>query len=295
VFQTGLDEPDCSVYQFSWDLERNGRKIGIRTIHQESNMPNLKKFVLLLLPGLLISLPWSSLQAHLDKNFDRNGGHWDFFGNYHCHQSGCRMAPSRNDIMSRRPQLSNRNQDLFYLEDDWPHWMLVGGCQTVRTQILQATSEVPVSWTNPRQCEIREGKWTDPYSGEEFTRAARLELDHIIPLPYANAANGFQWDDEKRMQFANDPLNLIPVSRDSHRDKRDRGIGNWRPDQESFHCEYAAAWRDVSRKYDLDLFQRDRSRMNTILKDCDIPERDFGEKDGNTDIDIRAGGIPIPL
>lgn len=258
-------------------------------------MPDLKNVALLILPAMLAGIISIPAQAHIDKNTDLNGGHYDFFGNYHCHQSGCRMAPSRNNIMVR-PRLSNnsRDQELFYLEDDWPHWMLIGGCQNVRTQILEATSSVPVTWTNPRHCEIREGNWNDPYSGDEFVRAARLEIDHIIPPAYANAANGYQWSDEKRMQFANDPLNLIPVSRDSHREKRDRGIGNWRPDEKTFHCQYAAAWRDVSTKYDLDLFQRDRSRMNTILKDCDIPERDF-EQGKKTEVDIRANGIPIPL
>ena len=97
------------------------------------------------------------------------------------------------------------------------------------------------------------------------------------------------------MQFANDPLNLIPVSRDVHRKKRERPIGNWRPPEDAFHCEYAAAWRDVSAKYDLDLFARDRSRVNTILQDCDIPERDFEEEGDKGNVDIQAGGIPIPL
>jgi hypothetical protein len=196
---------------------------------------------------------------------------------------------------SNRSRLSNRDEDLFYIEDDWPHWMLAGGCQTMRTQVLVATSEVPVSYATPRQCEVREGRWTDPYTGEEFDRAARLEIDHIIPPVYANASNGYQWDDNKRMQFANDPINLIPVSRDIHSKKRERGIGSWRPPEESFHCEYAAAWRDVARKYDLDLFPRDRGRINTILEDCDIPESEIESVDKKADVEIRAGGIPIPL
>jgi len=264
-------------------------------------MPNLKLARQLFLISLSVPISLSAALfsntalAHLEKNTDLNGGHWDDFGNYHCHQSGCRQAPSRLDRFVRLPMtLNTRDQQDLYLAEDWPHWMLVSTCQTVRTQILEATSEVPVSWTNPRQCEIREGKWIDAYTGEEFARAARLELDHIIPLSYANAANGYQWNDQKRMQFANDPLNLIPVGRDTHRNKRDRGIGSWRPPEESFHCEYAAAWRDMSRKYDLQLYQRDESRMNTILEDCDIPEMDF-ESENDTEVDVQVNGIPFPL
>jgi len=97
------------------------------------------------------------------------------------------------------------------------------------------------------------------------------------------------------MQFANDPLNLIAVGRDIHEKKRDRGIGSWRPPQESYHCDYAIAWRDVSLKYDLDLFARDKSRMNTILEECDAPPSEIEGSDKDTDVEIRAGGIPIPL
>lgn len=258
-------------------------------------MPNLKTLIPLAAVVALAALPAAPLAAHPDKPLDRNGGHWDYFGDYHCHLSGCRIAPSRYSF-ARTNRLSNNDQDLFYIKEDWPHWMLVGQCQDMRTEILVATSEVPVTYSNPRQCEVREGKWTDPYTGEQFTRAAQLEIDHIVPPVYANASNGYQWDDQKRMQFANDPINLIAVSRDVHRKKRDRGIGNWQPPEESFHCEYAAAWRDVSEKYDLDLFSRDRSRMNRILEDCDIPEGEIEEYDtGDTDVEIRANGIPLPL
>jgi len=254
-------------------------------------MPNLKQVSLLLLSSLAATLAG----AHINKGYDRNGGHYDAFGDYHCHQAGCQMAPSRYDRFNRRNRFSNRDQDLFYNQDDWPYWVMAGGCQTMRTQVLVATSEIPVSYTNPRQCEVRMGQWTDPYTGDVYDRAARMEIDHIIPPVYANASNGYQWDDNKRMQFANDPINLIPVGRDIHRKKRDRGIASWRPPEESFHCEYAANWRDVARKYDLDLFPRDESRMNSILDECDIPEGDVESYDDGNDVEIRAGGIPIPL
>ena len=215
---------------------------------------------------LLLAAPGLS---HIEKRVDRNGGHWDQGGNYHSHEPGCRPAPHRYQFA--RTALSNRVEDLLYLEEDWPHWLLVSGCKTARTAVLEATSRGPVTWTNPRQCELREGLWIDPYSGEEYSRAARLEVDHIIPPVYANASNGYQWDDNTRAQFANDPLNLVPVSRDSHRRKRQRSIGDWQP-RDEFLCEYAQAWQDVSEKYDLDLYARDRSRMNTILDDCDTTE-----------------------
>ena len=256
-------------------------------------MPNLKK------TGLIIAslaIAWLVLpaNAHLEKKLDRNGGHWDYYGYYHCHDVGCRQAPDRFDFTTG-PRLSNRNQDLYYNEEDWPFWLTTGGCQTVRTQILEATSDTSVTWTNPRHCEIREGHWTDPYTGDEHNRAARLEVDHIVPPEYANASNGYQWDDQTRAMFANDPINLVAVGRDIHEKKRDRGIGTWLPPAESYHCEYAAAWRDVAIKYDLDLFPQDKSKMNTILDGCDIPPSDIEPLKKKGGVDIRAGGIPVPI
>ena len=225
----------------------------------------LLKPVLALSVGLVAAI---SVQAHEDKVYDLNGGHWDDWGNYHCHIDGCIPTSSRNSYRSR---LFNNGADpeLYYLKEDWPHWQLVSGCKTMRTVVLENTSKVPVTWTNPRQCEIREGLWIDEYTGEEFTRAAQLEIDHIIPPMYANTTNGYQWDLGKRTAFANDPFNLIPVSRAIHRRKSDRAIGSWRP-REEFECDYAQAWQQVSDKYELDLLARDESRMNKILNDCGI-------------------------
>lgn len=223
----------------------------------------LLKSVSIVSAGVLAA---SIAQADMTKPLDLNGGHWEPWGDYQCHTDFCVPTASRNQYRSRA--FSNPNDmDLYYLKEDWPHWELVSQCKTARTFVLEQTSKVPVTWTNPRQCEIREGLWVDEYTGEEFTRAAQLEIDHIIPPKYANASNGYQWDDGKRASFANDPLNLIAVGRDTHRKKRERGIGSWQP-REEFECQYAQAWQQVSEKYDLDLFARDISRMNKILDEC---------------------------
>ncbi len=214
--------------------------------------------------GLLLSL---SAQGHIEKDYDRNGGHWDDYGNYHCHLDGCVEMASRHMFRSRAFS-SPRDQELYYLQEDWPYWQTVAGCKTMRTVVLESTSKVPVTWTNPRQCEVREGLWIDEYTGEEFTRAAALDIDHIIPPMYANASNGYQWDYGKRVDFANDPFNLIPVGRETHRKKRDRGIGRWEP-RDEFRCEYASSWKQIAAKYELDLFASDTSRINSVLADCE--------------------------
>jgi hypothetical protein len=207
-----------------------------------------------------------AVMAHEDKQYDRNGGHYDNSGFYHCHVSGCVPAASRNQYRSR--VFSSRDMDNYYLDADWPYWLSPeGSCKNARTIVLESTSKVPVTYTNPRQCEVREGLWVDEYTGEEFTRAGALEIDHIIHPMYANATNGYQWDYSKRAQFANDPFNLIPVGRDIARKKGKRGIGSWRP-RDEYLCEYARNWQQVAEKYDLDMFATDISRINGTLEKC---------------------------
>lgn len=228
----------------------------------------MKKYTLLLV--LLSSCCVFTAQAHQEKTYDKNGGHYDDSGNYHCHVAQI-CVPTESRWETRRGILKPpRDSKLLYHEDDWPYWEYMGqGCQDARNQLLVITSQVPVTFTNPRNCVVREGLWIDEYTGEEYTRAAQMDVDHIIPPIYANSSDGYRWDYQTRLSFSNDLINLIPVSRQSHRKKRDRAIGSWRP-REEFECEYASAWLGIAEKYDLTLFSKDRSRISKILDKCGI-------------------------
>jgi len=232
--------------------------------------------VALALASCAALLPTLAVRADDFKRLDPNGGHWGQGGIYHCHIDGCIPTVNRNQFRSRA--LNRNDYNLYYLEEDWPDRIAIQGCKTARTVVLENTSRAPVTWTNPRQCEIREGLWIDEYSGEEFTRAAQMEVDHVIPPIYANASNGYQWDDGKRAQFTNDPLNLIPVSRETSRKRRQRSIGEWQP-REAFECEYATAWQALANTYDLNLFSRDSSRIKQIQERCGDNLGDAVEED----------------
>ena len=72
---------------------------------------------------------------------------------------------------------------------------------------------------------------------------------------------------DTKLQFSNDPLNLILVERREVRRKRDRGPSRYLP-REEFQCEYAMIWNQLSEKYDLQLSSRDKSTMSRILDSC---------------------------
>ena len=204
--------------------------------------------------------------AHVG-NLDRNGGH--YYGNsYHCHMPGCEYPDTFTRIGSERMVTNRREREKFFNTDDWNYELDADGdCQSTRQEVLVMTSRLPVRFTNPRNCVVRTGEWIDEYTGERFEVAMQLDVDHVIPLMYAHTHGGDRWPPGKKLQFANDPLNIVMVERREARRKRDRGPSRYLP-REEFQCEYARLWEAIAEKYDLFIENRDRNAMNKILEGC---------------------------
>jgi len=161
-----------------------------------------------------------------------------------------------------------RQREKFFNEDDWSYEEdFDGDCQSTRQEILVLTSRVDVRYTNPRNCVVRTGEWLDEYTGELFKVAVKLEVDHIIPRMYAHTHGGDRWTPEKKLAFANDPLNIMLVERREIRRKRDRGPSRYLPRAE-FQCEYINLWNQISEKYDLQLSTNDKSTISRLNADC---------------------------
>lgn len=80
---------------------------------------------------------------------------------------------------------------LTYDRDTWKHWEdFDGDCQNTRHELLIASSEVPVTFTSTTGCTVATGQWLDPYTGDTYTLASDLDIDHVIPLNYAHLHGG---------------------------------------------------------------------------------------------------------
>lgn len=198
---------------------------------------------------------------------DENGGHYNG-DSYHCHMTACELPDTFTRGGYRSVFDNPSDRDKFFNPDDWPFDIdFDGDCQTTRTEILVATSTAPVSYTNPRNCEVRTGNWLDEYTGKEFSVAAQLGLDHIIPLKYAHSHGGDAWPQNKRVAFANDPLNLILTDRKEINSKRERGPSRYLP-REQYQCDYVRQWQALADKYDLALANADKNRITVVLRTC---------------------------
>lgn len=213
----------------------------------------------------LLSMGFNAV-AHPGR-VDENGGHNDG-SSYHCHASQCEIPYSFTRGSYRSIFETPTERDKFFNPDDWPFDLdFDGDCQSTRNEILVATSTVTVRFTNPRNCEVRSGRWVDEYTGQEFTVAAPLRLDHIIPLKYAHNHGGDAWSPNKRVAFANDPLNLVLSGSKEIRRKRNRGPNRYLP-REEYHCDYARQWQTIADKYEISLPNQDRNRIDAIMKSC---------------------------
>jgi hypothetical protein len=233
---------------------------------------------ILLLVSCLLLIP--ALQAHPGA-LDENGGHYDGMS-YHCHLPACKM-PDTFTRAGRRDSLlfDPDSRDRFFNAADWPLFEgNAANCRSIKNELLVITSRSPVSFTNPRECQVRVGEWFDVYTGRTLTVASQVELDHIIPPRYAHNHGGDRWPPQKKFAFANDPANLVLTEQNQTRRKNDRGPSGWLP-REEYQCAYARQWLELAEKYDLQLGQRDRNRIVVLERNCPEDDRRPGTPAGD--------------
>jgi 5-methylcytosine-specific restriction endonuclease McrA len=139
-----------------------------------------------------------------------------------------------------------------YVRKDWPHWEdLDADCQNTRAEILIRDSRILVQFKGEVECRVVAGEWFDPYTGQVFTSASDVDIDHVIPLAHAYRFGGASWSRLKRLQFANDPDNLIAVDDQTNQGKGSKSPIAWMPPREEYWCEYLARWKMIEARYGL--------------------------------------------
>ena len=149
-------------------------------------------------------------------------------------------------------------------------WEKVRGCDT-RNIILARDVENEV--VNER-CQVTQGILSDPYTGEtiQFRRGADtsddIQIDHVVALSDAWQKGAQQLSYERRVELANDPLELLAVSGAANQQKSDGDAATWLPSNKSFRCQYVARQIAVKRKYDLWVTMAEKEAIKRILSDC---------------------------
>lgn len=123
-------------------------------------------------------------------------------------------------------------------------------------------------------CTVFSGILEDPYTGETifFERekdASAVQIDHIVALKNSWLTGAQSWDDTKRIEFANDPLNLLAVDGPANQQKSASDAASWLPKNKNYRCIYVNKQIDVKAKYGLWVTPPEKEAMVNVLQNCD--------------------------
>lgn len=156
-----------------------------------------------------------------------------------------------------------------YDRDEWGGWQDYDrDCLNTRHELLQAQSLVEVTYTSDSGCYVATGAWQGPFTGQVYTQASQVEVDHVIALRYAHEHGGAGWSALLKKVFANDPENLLIVDGGENSSKGWQGPSGYMPPNEGYHCEYARRWLHLVRKYELDIPSADRLAITGVMNGC---------------------------
>lgn len=150
-------------------------------------------------------------------------------------------------------------------------WSEVGGCD-MRNLILQRDlTEIKIL---DDACKVTAGTLHDPYTDKTiiFTRgpnsSQNVQIDHVVALSDAWQKGAQTLDQDQRVNFANDPLNLLAVDGSTNQQKGDGDAATWLPPNKAYRCTYIARQIAVKVKYQFWLTQAERDAMSRVLQTC---------------------------
>ncbi len=161
-----------------------------------------------------------------------------------------------------------------YVRSSFSHWRDPdrNGCDA-RNDILKRDLINIVYKENTEDCKVISGLLNDPYSDssiEFMLGKSEVDIDHVVALSHAWQVGAFQWSDAKRLEFANDPINLLAVSARLNRQKGDADAATWLPPAKSYRCAYVSRQVVVKVKYGLWITSAEKSAIQRVLASCPI-------------------------
>ncbi len=154
-----------------------------------------------------------------------------------------------------------------------PAWRDVdrNGCDT-RNDILRRDLTNVEFRPGTNSCVVVTGVLHDPYTGQviDFTKdqALKVQIDHVIPLSYAWGRGAETWSARQRLEFANDPVNLLAVDGPANASKGDKGPSEWLPPDQAHWCAYVLSFAGVAADYGLSVSQEDWDVMTSVAATC---------------------------
>lgn len=170
-----------------------------------------------------------------------------------CEKKGYKKN-TRHSHDGRKCTKSKKKKNTSYNRKAFKHWVDEDkDCQNTRHEVLERRSLIPVKFkiTQSKKCQVLEGKWEDFYYNEVHTKAAEIDIDHIVPLKEAWDSGAQAWPADKKMKFANDEENLAITNKKYNRQKGSQTPLTWSPIDRVYNCKYLRKWIAIKKKYSL--------------------------------------------
>ncbi|MFE0749167.1 HNH endonuclease family protein [Gordonia sp. NPDC058843] len=145
------------------------------------------------------------------------------------------------------------------------------GCDTRNDVLGRDLHDVRAGPVSSCPRAVLAGDLLSPYTGDFviFRRdrnASAVQIDHIVPLSYAWDMGAWSWPPATRLDFANDPANLVAVDGHSNQDKSDSEPARWMPPATGFWCQYAIQFVAVTKTYGLAIDEPSRRVLSEALR-----------------------------
>ena len=149
-------------------------------------------------------------------------------------------------------------------------WLRVGNCDMRNIILNRDLTNVIVN----DECKVTSGTLLDPYTGMMIQFASGeatsplVQIDHVVALSNAWQTGAQLLTHERRIELANDPLELLAVDGSANQSKGDGDAATWLPANKPFRCQYVARQIAVKAKYSLWVTQAEFDAMERVLSSC---------------------------
>lgn len=162
------------------------------------------------------------------------------------------------------------------------------GCGSATTRDTILARDLKDAVKNPR-CQVTSGTLSDPYTGQtiQFRRgrntSSAVQIDHVVALLDAWESGARDWDQTKRVQYANSPDVLLASDGPANMAKgsgldangtslyRPQNSGApdiWMPDNKAYRCDYMAKRATIKSKWGLTMTPREKQQTVSVLSQC---------------------------
>ena len=138
-------------------------------------------------------------------------------------------------------------------------------CRDTRARLLVETSTLPVRFATNDGCLVTSGRWVSSWTGDVLN-AGDIDIDHVVALSWAWHRGAAAWTRGRRVEFANDPVNLVAVEASLNRSKSDQGPDEWLPP--AGQCGYVARFYRIVKLYKLQPRPPENEWMRAFLDSC---------------------------